>query len=496
MFLWDQRLTGDAMYTRSDFFIGGNWAPPASTDLLDLISPATEKVIGHVPVATRDDIDAAVAAARSAFDVGEWPQLSVRERGEYLLAIAAELQAQSADMARLQTDEMGAPVTWIKAVTDYWLGLIDHDIDIAAAIPMREVRPGYIGQVVVYREPVGVVAGIIPWNGPVVNALTKVVPSLLTGCPIILKPAPESPVSAYMLADAAIKVGLPPGVFNLVPAGREIGEYLVSHPGVDRVSFTGSTDAGSQVAALCGRQLKSVTLELGGKSAAIVLEDADLDQISSSLINNAMQNTGQVCVATTRILVPRSRSEEIRDRLVSDISQMKIGDPQDADTVFGPLVAERQRKRVEGYIQSGREQGAKVLMGGGRPQNLPTGWYVEPTIFTDVDNSMRIAREEIFGPVICLFDYSDLAEALAIANDSQYGLGGAVYTSDLDRGIEVAAKMKTGSCIINEGPLGGGGGPFGGCKKSGLGRESGREGFEGYLELKSVALPAGSEPAA
>jgi betaine-aldehyde dehydrogenase len=351
-----------------------------------------------------------------------------------------------------------------------------------------------MGKVVVYREPVGVVAGIIPWNAPIVNALTKVVPSLLTGCPIVLKPAPESPLSAYLMADAAIAVGLPPGVFNLVPGGREIGEYLVGHPGVDRVSFTGSTAAGAKVAALCGQQIKNATLELGGKSAAIVMEDADLDRIMPSLISNSLQNSGQVCVNTTRILVPRSRSAELRDRLVDEISQLKVGDPHDPITTVGPLVAERQRERVEGYIKSGLEQGAKIILGGGRPKDLPTGWYVEPTIFAEVDNSMRIAQEEIFGPVVCLFDYDDVEQAVSIANDTQYGLGGAVYTSDLDRGIEVAAQMKTGSCIINEGPLGGGGGPFGGCKKSGLGRESGREGFESYLELKSVALPAGFDP--
>jgi aldehyde dehydrogenase (NAD+) len=289
-------------------------------------------------------------------------------------------------------------------------------------------------------------------------------------------------------------VGLPEGVLSIVHGDREVGEYLVTHPGVDRVSFTGSSAAGSRVAALCGERLKSATMELGGKSAAIVLADADLERDLPALISSSIPNNGQVCYATTRILAPAGRRSEIVERMTEAIGSMKIGDPHDAETRFGPLVAARQRERVEGYLKAGKDAGATVALGGGRPAHLPKGWYVEPTIFTDVDNSMRIAQEEIFGPVVCVIDYDSEDQAIAIANDSEYGLGGAVFTSDIGHGLEIAARMETGTCRINEAPPGGGGGPFGGFKKSGIGRENAREGYESYYELKSIALPPGYEP--
>jgi len=313
---------------------------------------------------------------------------------------------------------------------------------------------------------------------------------LLTGCPIIIKPAPESPLSAYIVAEALAQAGLPSGLVSIIPGGREVGEYLISHRGVDKVSFTGSTLAGRRIASICGEQIKPVTLELGGKSAAIVLDDADLGKLLPALIDSSMPNNGQACAATTRILAPSSRYDEVVDRLVAAVGSMKLGNPLDKDTDFGPLVAARQRERVEGYIRSGIDQGAKVVLGGGRPA-INRGWYVEPTIFTEVENSMRIAQEEIFGPVIAVIRYRTEDEAIRIANDSIYGLGGGVFSADTERALLVAAQLRTGTCSINHGILGGGGGPFGGYKQSGLGREFGPEGIASHYELKSISLPPG-----
>ena len=482
------------MFTRDAFLISGQWAAPAGSDAIDVISPTTEVLVGRAPDSTTQDIDAAVAGARDAYENGPWPRMSVHERGAYLLHMAELLRPRVGQAVRLQIDEMGSPYSFMHPTTAGILGIVEHEVDAVAAIDTFEIRDGYAGKIVVTREPVGVVAGIIPWNAPFALVLSKLLPALLTGCPIVIKPAPETPLSAYLVGDAAIEAGLPPGVFSLVPGGREVGEYLVTHPGVDRVSFTGSSAAGARVAALCGQQLKNATLELGGKSAAVVFPDADLDRDLDALIASSMPNNGQVCYATTRILAPKERAAELVDRLVSAVAAMKVGDPHDPDTAFGPLVASRQRDRVEGYIQSGRDEGATIVLGGGRPSGLSTGWFVQPTIFTGVQGWMKIAREEIFGPVVCVMEYGSEDEALAIANDSDYGLGGAVFTSDIDHGLEFAAKIKTGTCRINEAPPGGGGGPFGGVRKSGLGREHAREGYDSYFELKSVALPPGYEP--
>lgn len=491
------------MLTRDTFLVGSRWSSPAGRSTLDVVSPITEEVIGTVPQSTNEDIDAAVTVARRAYDMGSWPRLSVRDRGHFLVRMTDLLRPRLEELVRLQIDEMGSPYLFMRDITQRWLNSIHQQIETAAGINTRQVRdsgmwsadalPGGLGKVVVFREPMGVVASIIPWNGPVGMLMSKIVPALLTGCPIIVKPAPETPLSAYIVAEAAVEAGLPEGVLSVIAGEREVGEHLVTHPGVDKVSFTGSSLAGRRVAALCGQQLKRATLELGGKSAAIVLEDADLDRDLPNLVASSFANNGQVCFATTRILAPRGRSAELVERLVAAVGEMRVGNPHDENTEFGPLVAERQRVRVENYIDSGRQQGAKVALGGGRPEHLPKGWYVDPTIFVGVDNSMTIAQEEIFGPVVCVIDYDSEDEAIAIANTSEYGLGGAVFTRDIEHGLEIAAQIKTGTCRINEAIPGGGGGPFGGVKQSGLGREYDREGFEGYYELKSVALPAGFE---
>ena len=484
------------MFTRDAFFIGGEWKAPMGPDHLDVISPLTEEKIGRVPVSTPQDVDAAAEAARSAFEESSWAHLSISERGEYLLRLAEVLQPRLSDLVNLQIDEMGGTYPFIYPATAAMLGNLSRFVDLAKQINTREIRDGWTGKIAVYRNPVGVVGGIIPWNSPVTFVLARTAIPLLAGCTVVMKPPPESPLSGYLVADAFKEIGLPPGVFNLVPGGREVGEHLVRHPGVDKISFTGSTAAGSRVGELCGQQQKRVTMELGGKSAALVLADADLDRDMPTLIRSSLPNTGQVCVATTRILAPKSRSKELVERLVEGVRHMKVGDPHETDTTIGPLTSERQRQRVEGYIRTGRDEGARLATGGGRPKEMDRGWFVEPTVFTGVDNSMTIAREEIFGPVLCVIGYEDEREAISIANDSVYGLGGAVFTTDVEHGLRVAEQINTGTCVINDAPAGGGGGPFGGAKHSGVGREYDREGFDSYFELKSIALPRGFTPSA
>jgi aldehyde dehydrogenase (NAD+) len=313
--------------------------------------------------------------------------------------------------------------------------------------------------------------------------------ALAAGSPMVLKPAPETPLNSYVLGEILIDAGIPAGALNIVTAGREVGAYLVGHPGVDKVTFTGSTVAGRKVGAMCGELLKRCTLELGGKSAAIVLDDVDLDAALPMLLPNAVMNNGQACLAQTRILAPQSRYTEVVDALTSAVSDLKTGDPADPTVGIGPLVAARQRARVEGYLELGREEGARVTVGGGRPQGLDHGWFVEPTVFADVDNGMRIAQEEIFGPVLSVIPYESDADAVRIANDSDYGLSGSVWTTDVDRGIGVAKQVRTGTYGINAFGTMDLKNPFGGYKSSGIGRECGPEGIDEYLEIKSIVLP-------
>jgi aldehyde dehydrogenase (NAD+) len=479
--------------TSSGIFVDGEWQPSAGSNRIDVISPYSEQKIGDVADGVPEDMDRAVSAARQALG-GPWSALSPDGRAKVMQRFLDVFRDRSEEVVRAQTLEMGCPISQVRPRhVAGAMALLEYYTTLIGSTAFEEERSGVRSQSVVRKRPVGVVAAVIPWNGPTPLTMAKLAPALAAGCTVVLKPAPEAPFSPYALADIAREAEMPAGVFNVVPAGREVGEYLVSHPGVDKVAFTGSAAAGKRIASICGERLKRVTLELGGKSAAIILDDADIVATVEGLRESTFFNAGQVCGATTRILVPNRIYREFTAAMVSMAESLRIGDPLDPATELGPLVAERQRRRVEEYIRIGVEQGAKIATGGRRPANMPTGWYVEPTLFVEADNSMTIAQEEIFGPVMTLIPYTTEHEAIAIANDSEYGLGGSVWTTDVGHGLAVAAQVETGTMAIN------GFGcdivaPFGGVKCSGMGREFGPEGLAAYVELQSLRLPAGYSP--
>jgi len=482
------------MQTNDRLFIGGEWVRPATAAVIDVISPHSEELVGRVPEAKEADVDKAVGAAREAFDRGPWPRMSGSERADVMARLLMALQSRADTMATTITTEMGSPIMFSNLGQVMAAHMIlDTYTNIARTFAFEDVRPGMQGPALVRREPVGVVAAIVPWNVPLFTIMLKLGPALASGSTVVVKPAPETPLDAVLLAEAIIEAQVPAGVINIVPAGREVGEYLVTHPNIDKVSFTGSTAAGRRIGALCGERLRRVTLELGGKSAAIILEDADLGMAVPGLLPAAMMNNGQACVAQTRILAPRKRYNEVVEAFGEAVRAVKTGDPMEPDSFIGPLVAARQRERVEGYIKLGKEEGARLVVGGGRPANMRKGWYVEPTVFADVNNGMRIAREEIFGPVVALIPYEDEADALRIANDSDYGLSGSVWTADVDHGVDIARSVRTGTYTVNGFAMEFTA-PFGGFKSSGIGRELGVEGLTAYLEPKTINLPFGHEP--
>ncbi|MER5443914.1 aldehyde dehydrogenase [Streptomyces sp. NPDC002790] len=477
-------------------FIGGELTDPLGKEVIEVVSPHTGEVFGRVPHAAPADVDRAVAVARRAFEDGPWPRMSLDERIEVITKIKDAFAVRHEEIARVISSENGTPYTsgvMVQALAAMMVW--DSAINVARNFTYEETRDGALGKLLVRREPVGVVAAIVPWNVPQFTAAAKLAPALLAGNPVILKTSPETPLDAYLLAEIATEAGLPEGVLSILPADREVSEYLVGHPGVDKVSFTGSVAAGKRVMEVASRNLTRVTLELGGKSAAVILEDADAAAAVGGIVPFAWMINGQACVAQTRILVPRSRYDEFADAFSTAASALKVGDPLDPATELGPLVAERQQQRSLDYIRIGQQEGAKILTGGGVPKGFERGWYVEPTLFGDVDNSMRIAREEIFGPVICLLPYGDEAEAIKIANDSDYGLSGSVWTADTAHGVDIARQVRTGTYSVNTFSLDMLG-PFGGYKNSGLGREFGPEGYGEYFEHKMIHLPAGYEPEA
>ncbi len=468
-----------------ELFIGGRWRKPAAPERLTVISPHSEEPIGQVPLSKPDDVDAAVAAARHAFDHGPWPRLEPRERMRKIEELAAIYALHLDEMADLITAEMGSPHRFSRLGQAAGAASMMHlTLTTAREFPWVQRRRGVLGEVHLRRAPVGVVGAIVPWNVPQFLIMPKLIPALVAGCTVVVKPAPETPLDALWLAEMIEQIGLPEGVVSIIPGGPDVGEALVRHPGVDKIAFTGSSATGRRIAALCGEQLKRVSLELGGKSAAIILDDADIDKTVAGLKTAGLMNNGQACVAQTRILVSERRHDEVVDALAEMMSALRVGDPSDEATDIGPLVAQRQQRRVQDYIRCGQKEGARIVLGG-EDSPAERGWYVRPTLFTDATNDMRIAREEIFGPVLTVLTYHDEDDAVRIANDSDYGLAGSVWTADTTHGLEIAARVRTGTYGINMYTLDTSA-PFGGFKQSGIGREFGPEGLDEYVELQSV----------
>jgi betaine-aldehyde dehydrogenase len=482
------------MQIKDTLYVGGDWVAPSGTNTIEVISPTSEQVIARVPEAAEGDVDRAVEAATAAL-AGPYPQLGPDERADWIVKLSQAIQARAQELADTITAEMGSPSSWSLMGQVFSSSMVlDGWAELTRTFPFEELRPGALGPVLVRKEPVGVSAGIIPWNVPLFIVALKLGAALAAGSPMILKPSPETPLDGYILGEILDEIELPKGMVSILPAGREVGEYLVRHPGVDKVGFTGSTAAGRKVGAICGEMLKRCTLELGGKSAAIILDDADLASTMPMLMSTALMNNGEACVAQTRILASRARYDEVVDALTDAVRATTVGDPADPSVAVGPLVAERQRDRVLGYIDKGRAEGAKLAVGGGRPAGLDRGWFVEPTLFVDVDNGMTIAQEEIFGPVLAVLPYDDPDDAVRIANDSDYGLSGSVWTGDVEAGIDVARKVRTGTYGINQFGTLDMRNPFGGFKSSGVGRELGPEGLSAYLETKTIVLPGGYTP--
>ena len=477
------------------FYIGGNWVEPSSTARFGIVRPADEKVFAHVPEAAAADADRAVAAAKAAFDTGPWPRMSPSERAGFLHRIAMGLAERGEQLAHIWTNQMGILHRYAQSSAQAGGGFFHYYASLADSFPFVERHQPIdgIGIGLLAREPVGVVLAIVPWNAPLMLAALKVAPALLAGCTVVLKASPEAPLDAYVLAEVAEAAGLPPGVLNVVTADRAVSEQMVRDARVDKVSFTGSSAAGRKIAAICGDRIARCTLELGGKSAAVVLDDYDAGALAETLAQSTAMMSGQVCAALTRIVVPRARHDDIAEALAAAFGRLKVGDPYDDGSHLGPLAMGRQYDRVRDYVAKGRAEGATVVCGGDRPAGLDRGFYMAPTVLANVSNDMVVAREEIFGPVVSLIPADDEAHAIAIANDSDFGLNGAVFTDDVDRAYRVARALRTGTVGHNgfraDFMIG-----FGGFKQSGLGREGGRDGLLPYLESKTILLAG--EPAA
>jgi aldehyde dehydrogenase (NAD+) len=472
------------------FYIDGEWAAPLSETVRPVVEAATEEHLSDLPEAGAKDVDRAVAAARRA--QSGWAATDPARRAELMESLADAVERRSAKISEWVSRQNGMPLAFsAMANVGAMAGTLRYYAGLARTALADEVRPAlsYPGAVRIQREAVGTVAVIVPWNYPLGLTAMKLGPALAAGCTVVLKPAPETSLDAVLLLEAVAEADFPPGVVNLITGGLDTGDALVRHPGIDKVSFTGSTAAGRIIGGICGQALKPVTLELGGKSAAVVLDDADLSTVLQGLGFLSFVNAGQSCFLNSRVLAPRSRYAEVVDGLAQVARSFVLGNPLDPATTMGPLVTERQRERVEGYLALGREEGARVVTGGGRPAGLDRGWFVEPTVFADVDNAMTVAREEIFGPVVCVIPYDSEEDAIAIANDSDYGLAGSVWSSDQERALRVARRIDTGSIGLNMWTLDPGS-PFGGWKASGVGKEYGPEGLDAYLRTKSIFVPA------
>ena len=480
--------TTSPLHHADRFFIGGEWVMPTSDATIEVIDSGTEEHFFSVAEAQESDMDRAIAAARTAFDDGPWPRMTHARRAEYLRSLGAGLAARADDIGQIWPREAGvlhkvahAAARGAAGTFEFYAGLADtFDWE-------QEAQPSSTGFGLVVREPVGVVGAIIPWNGPLGLISYKIAPALIAGCTVILKSSPEAPGEGYVVAEVAEEIGLPPGVINVITADRQVSELLVRDARVDKITFTGSTAAGRRIASLCGERIARCTLELGGKSAAVILDDADLGLAAKRLTQAECMLTGQVCSSLTRIIVTKDRHDALVEALVGSFSQVRVGNQFDPDSQMGPLAVRRQRDRVLGYIEKGVAEGATLATGGGRPAHLDKGWFVEPTVFSNVENSQTIAREEIFGPVLSVIPARDEHEAVAIANDTIYGLNASVFTNDADRAREVAGQLRSGTVGHNsfrtDFSI-----AFGGFKQSGIGREGGTEGLLPFLETKTVIL--------
>jgi acyl-CoA reductase-like NAD-dependent aldehyde dehydrogenase len=465
-----------------NLFINGQWIPSHGGQFMEVINASTEQAMGRIPLGNAEDVNAAVSAARAAF--GEWAATPVARRAEFMDRLFRGLVDRNDEIAQVITGEVGMPLKLSQRIQ---AGLPAAVMESYAKLVIEYSFEEEVGNSLVMREPVGVVGCITPWNFPLHQIVAKLAPALAAGCTVVLKPSEVAPLNAFMLAEIAEKAELPPGVLNLVSGtGPVVGEALTRHPGVDMISFTGSTRAGKRVAELAAQTVKRVALELGGKSASIILPGADLPAAVKGTVNACFLNSGQTCTALTRLLVPENLYQEVAHLAVETAQSFTVGDPFDSQTRLGPLISEVQRERVRCYIRKGMEEGAELLLGGPeRPKELPKGYYVRPTVFGRVKPESTIAQEEIFGPVLSILTYRDEEDAIRIANDSVYGLAGAVWAKDKDHAQRVARRIRAGQIEINGGRfnlLA----PFGGFKQSGLGREFGRYGLEEFLELKSL----------
>lgn len=480
------------LYERPQVYVGGEWQASDGGRAIPVVNPATREEVGHAVLASTDDADRAVASARASFDDGRWRDLPPADRAAVMRHAADLLEKRTPEISVLLTTELGCPL-WFsqRAHVPNPIRHTRYYADLAEGLARDEVRTDKAGnRSLVTQEPVGVVAAITPWNGPLSGPSLKIAPALAAGCSVVLKPPPETPLTAYAFADAFSAAGLPEGVLSILPADREVGQHLVDHPEVDKIAFTGSTAAGRTIMASAAGRIARLTLELGGKSAAIVLGDADPDEVVSALLPMALTVNGQLCIAQARVLVPRSREREFVEALAEGMRAQHVGDPMAPETTIGPLISERQHERVTGYVGLARSEGARVVTGSDRlvlPSELAQGWFVPPTLLADVHNSMRVAREEIFGPVVAVIPYDDEDQAVAVANDSPYGLSGSVWSADLERALAIARRVRTGMVSINGVPQAYGS-PFGGFKQSGVGREMGPEGYLAYHETKSIAI--------
>ncbi|VVP84363.1 3-succinoylsemialdehyde-pyridine dehydrogenase [Pseudomonas fluorescens] len=470
------------MLDHKHLFIDGRWQTPSGQGVADVINPATEAVAGRVPLGDERDVDNAVAAARKAFD--SWSRTPSSVRAGYIRALAEQLKARADEMAAVITTELGMPVQWSRSVqVDGPILGLEQYVELAAV--MDEVRE--VGNSRVYREAVGVCAFINPWNYPLHQLIGKLAPALAAGCTVVVKPSQDTPLHAFLLAQMIEDIGLPAGVFNLISGpGSKVGEALARHPDVDMVSFTGSTGAGVRVSQAAAPSVKRVCLELGGKSALLIAEDADLEAAVRYGVQDVMINSGQTCTALTRMLLPASRYAEAVEIALEETLSLKMGDPLDPQSFLGPMCSAGQRRTVLDYIKVGQEEGARLLCGGD-VGGFERGYYVSPTLFADVNNSMRIAQEEIFGPVLCLIPYDDEAQAIQIANDSPFGLSSGVWAGSTGRALELGRQLRAGQCFLN-GAAFNYQAPFGGYKQSGNGREWGEEGLNEFVEVKAIQV--------